>query len=176
MVSPQVPKCLLTLGARSLRGRRLDIVHRVPSVTVACVCVSALQYNSPQTAISHSRTCLPLSALRRRLIPPRLRSLSCRTDNIPRAAVNFASVSASLVLRYGTAARRWRTEAGAERVGSCACASRTAPVVGQQPAGRHRRGRSCQETWTRSLLGPQPRAPSASLFSSWEAVLVPQRT
>lgn len=62
------------------------------------------------------------------------------------------------------------------RVGLCAFASRTSPVSGQRPARRHRRCRSCQETWTRSVLGPWPRATCAPLFSSWESVTVPQRT
>ena len=52
------------------------------------------------------------------------------------------------------------------RVGLCPFAPRTSPVFGQQPARRHRRCRSCQETWTRSVLGPWPRATSAPLFSS----------
>jgi hypothetical protein len=43
------------------------------------------------------------------------------------------------------------TGEGAERVGLCAFASRTSLLFGQRPAQRHRRCRSCQETWTRSV-------------------------
>ena len=109
-----------------------------PLVTAANICVSA---STSDRVLPDSYGDHPLTDLGApRALPPETQSrpsrhaLCCLTDGTIKPTINSRTVNSALVSRDVTAARRSRTEAGAERVASVR--SRSADVARRRPAAR----------------------------------------
>ena len=166
------------LGPVHAIARRVPVASRlVRPQASASPRPGPVTFYQTRTATTYSRTPMPTNT-----VPPEIRSRPgrhtscCLTDGAIKPTTNSRTVNSALVSRDVTAARRSRTEAGAERVGSVR--SRFANVARHRPAARRETPAWPVVPGDLDTLpaGPRPRAPSASLVSSWEAVLVPQRT